>query len=85
MTMYDLEFQRVAQNILSDRYAADYYKDEKLLTRYLEASFDVPYGHAQNTAKAILEDRRGANYYQDAKSMSSFLQEQFARVPEGNI
>lgn len=81
--MYQSEYQRVAENILADRIATDYYRDADLLTNYLAASFDAPRELARAVAEEMLEDRRGPNFYHDSRSLTGFLTARFELVPEG--
>lgn len=66
-----------ARAILEDRHGADYYKDPKILSSFLEGKLGLRREDADKTAKAILEDRRGADYYKDPNILAEFLDREF--------
>jgi hypothetical protein len=79
--MLNAEFKRVAENIVIDRTGTDYYRDARLLTNYIRASFDLPDAAARKAAEAILADRAGANYYQDPNELARFFAGSFKASP----
>ncbi|GEM_PF-3871135 len=81
--MYQSEYQRIAENILADRIATDYYRDVDLLANYLAASFEAPRDMARAVAEEILKDRHSANLYHDSRSLTNFLSQRFGMVLEG--
>ncbi|MFH0730303.1 MAG: cupin domain-containing protein [Pseudomonadota bacterium] len=67
------EAQKAAQDILDDRHGADYYRDMKILSEYLEGALGISKDKAEQTAKVIQEDRKGSNYYEQVETLSGFL------------
>jgi hypothetical protein len=45
--------KNAAQHILDDRHGADYYRDIKILSAYLEGALGITKDKAEQTAKAI--------------------------------
>ena len=65
--------KKAALHILDDRNGADFYKDVKILSSYLEGTLGMTKDKADQIANDIQEDRKGSNYYKNAEILAGIL------------